>query len=56
MTILYEKAVADTESLVGRPAMVRERMAIDLYRPKNNATPLPAIVCIHGGASVAVKL
>jgi acetyl esterase/lipase/sugar lactone lactonase YvrE len=24
-------------------------MELDLYRPKNSTTPLPAIVCIHGG-------
>ena len=36
------------------PALVYARsgqreIAFDLYRPKNAATPLPAIVCIHGG-------
>ena len=27
----------------------QREMELDLYRPKNSTTPLPAIVCIHGG-------
>jgi sugar lactone lactonase YvrE/acetyl esterase/lipase len=50
-TTLAPEVIAGLET---HPALVYARygqreLALDLYRPKNIATPLPAIVCIHGG-------
>lgn len=50
-TILAPELLAGLET---HPALVYARydqreMQLDLFRPKNIATPLPAIVCIHGG-------
>lgn len=51
LTAVAPELIAGLET---HPALVYARygqreMALDLYRPKNTATPLPAIVCIHGG-------
>ena len=51
LTAVAPELIAGLET---HPALVYARygqreMELDLYRPKNIATPLPAIVCIHGG-------
>jgi acetyl esterase/lipase len=51
LTAVAPELIAGLET---HPALVYARygqreMVLDLYRPKNIATPLPAIVCIHGG-------
>ncbi len=51
LTAVVPELIAGLET---HPALVYARygqkeMELDLYRPKNIATPLPAIVCIHGG-------
>lgn len=50
-TKLPAELVASLESLPGLPyaAYGEREMLLDLYRPKERSTPLPAIVCIHGG-------
>jgi arylsulfatase A len=47
-------APAWSDALESHPGLVYARygdreVALDLFRPKNAAKPLPAIICIHGG-------